>query len=60
MAPAMGATATPEVTMYDEFDVEEAKDPQAKRPPWWFVSAIWAGIAGTAAALAAAVGLSSQ
>lgn len=31
-----------------------------KRPPWWFVSAIWAGIAGTAAAMAAAIGLTQQ
>lgn len=43
--------------MYDEFD---GRDPEAKRPPWWFALAVWAGIAGAAAALAATVGLSSQ
>jgi len=31
-----------------------------KRPPWWFVPAVWAGMAGVAALMAAAVGGTSQ
>lgn len=31
-----------------------------KRPPWWFVTAIWTGIAGSAAALAAIVGATAE
>jgi hypothetical protein len=26
-----------------------------KRPPWWFVTAIWAGIAGSVGMLAAVI-----
>lgn len=26
-----------------------------KRPPWWFLTTIWAGIAGTAGLLAAII-----
>lgn len=40
--------------------MNDEEDAELERPPWWFVSAIWAGIAGTAAAVAAAVGLTSQ
>ncbi len=31
-----------------------------KRPPWWFVTAVWSGIAGSAAALAAIIGLTAE
>lgn len=34
------------------------KTPQS--PPWWFVTAIWTGIAGSAAALAAVVGATAE
>ncbi len=28
---------------------------RGKRPPWWFAPALWTGIAGAAALLAAAI-----
>ena len=31
-------------------------DHNEKRPPWWFVPVLWAGLAGTAGLFAAALG----
>jgi hypothetical protein len=32
------------------------RNERGKRPPWWFAVAVWAGIAGATALLAAAIG----
>lgn len=34
--------------------------PRNKRPPWWFVPAIWSGIAGSAALAAALIGATTE
>jgi len=31
-----------------------------KRPPWWFAPVLWAGIAGAAALMAAALGMATS
>ncbi len=35
-------------------------DAREKRPPWWFVIAVWSGIAGAIGAMAAMVGVAAE
>jgi hypothetical protein len=36
------------------------EDKRKKRPPWWFVPAIWGGIAGSTAIAAAVIGATTE
>jgi hypothetical protein len=39
---------------------EIVMEKQVEHPPWWFVTAVWSGIAGSAAVLAAVVGATAE
>jgi hypothetical protein len=37
-----------------------ARTDKRKRPPWWFITAVWSGIAGSAALAAAVIGATAE
>ncbi len=41
-------------------NIEHIREEKQKRPPWWFITAVWSGIAGSAAALAALLGATAE